>query len=434
MTLSTSRNDMLLDISLAIGVSLNLHQMLETSLPAFLNALDCSSGSVLFLEDMAEHYMPFEPVCAIPQSIFANEVCQAALLYLQPFVQQERLSELMASLPVDGQSAPRHYFGIFALPAVGVMILTSDHTPFSAEIMGQLQPLVGQLTQAVRRCLQNQALEKKLRLLQERQPAARQAMTRSPGNEAQAGAAALESEKRFRLLTEAAFEAIIITAISHELRTPLASIMGFVETLLSGMPGPLTEVQTRFLQNSYKSSERLLELVEELIAATCVQKGSFSVKWQQTLPDQIVDKIVQKNTPFAGAKGVGPAVDNRSDLNRICLCDPDKIEYVVNQLLKNAIKFTPEGGQVTVSSRTKDDAWYFDVVDTGIGIPEDEFPFLFNRFFRAGNAKAAEIQGAGLGLCLAKAVVEAHNGQIGVESRLNQGTKAWFSIPLIDKI
>lgn len=220
-----------------------------------------------------------------------------------------------------------------------------------------------------------------------------------------------------------------VSTVSHELRTPLASIMGFLETVLGGRPGPLTEVQQRFLQNSYKSSERLLKLIEELLTISRIQQGTLKLDKRSFLPAQAVQNVREMVASLAAAKSIGLEVENEWPSDKKLVGDQDRLEQVITNLVGNAIKFTPEGGRVWLHSDEADGSWQFKVVDTGIGIPEADIPRLFQRFYRASNAAEAQIQGTGLGLYVCQAIVEEHGGQIGLESKLDAGTTAWFTIP-----
>jgi signal transduction histidine kinase len=206
--------------------------------------------------------------------------------------------------------------------------------------------------------------------------------------------------------------------------------MGFLETVLNGRPGPLTEIQQRFLQNSYKSSERLLKLIEELLTISRIQQGSLRLDKHPFSPAEAVQNVREMVQSLVAAKSIGLEVENQGLVEKSLVGDQDRLEQVIINLIGNALKFTPEGGQVGIYSGQVEGCWQFKVVDTGIGIPEAELPHLFQRFYRASNTTAAQIQGTGLGLYVCKAIIEGHGGQIGLESQLNRGTTAWFKVPL----
>jgi PAS domain S-box-containing protein len=232
-----------------------------------------------------------------------------------------------------------------------------------------------------------------------------------------------ESKRLEQMKTE------FIANVSHELRTPLASIMGFIETLLSGRPGPLTDVQERFLQNSFKSSERLRRLVEELLMVSRIQRGILRLERHPFLPVLAIRNVQDMVLPLASARSIALHVHDEWPSEECFIADQDRLEQVMTNLVSNAIKFTPEGGEVWVHSQKQAHDWRFEVRDKGIGIPKEDLPLLFRRFYRASNAVSAQIQGTGLGLYVCKAIIDQHGGQIGVESELNVGTSVWFVVP-----
>jgi signal transduction histidine kinase len=232
-----------------------------------------------------------------------------------------------------------------------------------------------------------------------------------------------ESKRLEQMKTE------FIANVSHELRTPLASIMGFIETLLSGRPGPLTDVQERFLQNSFKSSERLRRLVEELLMVSRIQRGILRLERHPFLPVLAIRNVQDMVLPLASARSIVLHVHDEWPSEERFIADQDRLEQVMTNLVSNAIKFTPEGGEVWVHSQKQANDWRFEVQDQGIGIPKEDLPLLFRRFYRASNAVSAQIQGTGLGLYVCKAIIDQHGGQIGVESELDVGTNVWFVVP-----
>jgi signal transduction histidine kinase len=232
-----------------------------------------------------------------------------------------------------------------------------------------------------------------------------------------------ESKRLEQMKTE------FIANVSHELRTPLASIMGFIETLLNGRPGPLTEVQERFLKNSYKSSERLRSLVEELLLVSRIQRGILRLERHPFLPALAMRNVQDMVSPLASARSISLHVQDEWESEERFIADQDRLEQVMTNLISNAIKFTPDGGQVWVYSQKQDSDWRFEVQDQGIGIPAEDLPHLFRRFYRASNAVSAQIQGTGLGLYVCKAIIDEHGGQIGIESEVGVGTTAYFVVP-----
>jgi len=220
-----------------------------------------------------------------------------------------------------------------------------------------------------------------------------------------------------------------ISTVSHELRTPLASIMGFTELILSGQPGELTPTQREFLDISYQSSQRLLHLVEDLLAVSRIEAGRLQLSFELLRMERLVASIMEAIKPLAGNKGIALSAEAPAQLPSL-EGDRNRLEQVMNNLLSNALKFTPEGGRVAISLAGEDDHIKVGVADTGVGIPPDELARLFQKFSRASNAAARAVEGTGLGLYISRAIVERHGGRIWAESEPGKGSTFWFTLPL----
>ena len=223
-----------------------------------------------------------------------------------------------------------------------------------------------------------------------------------------------------------------VSTVSHELRTPLTSIMGWTETLLTERPGPLNELQQRFLTISYESSQRLSKLIEEILTVSRVQQGTLRLQQEPFFPNQVIEAVMSMLNSLAKTKNIRIDIEDHWPEQIELMGDATRIEQVLTNLVGNAIKFSPDGSSISVLSRHDRGNWTMKIRDNGIGIPKDETERLFERFYRASNAAAAQVQGTGLGLYVCKAIIEGHAGEIGLESVENQGTTAWFSIPVVD--
>ncbi|MBK8047436.1 MAG: PAS domain S-box protein [Anaerolineales bacterium] len=220
-----------------------------------------------------------------------------------------------------------------------------------------------------------------------------------------------------------------VATVSHELRTPLASIMGWTETLLTGHPGPLTEMQQKVLNTVYSSAQRLNRLIEEILTVSRIQRGTLRLKQDHFDPAQLFSQLREPMTQLATRQQVQL---HFSDLwrNEVeCTGDMVLVEQAVANLISNAIKFSAPGQVVEVRSYGVHGGWRVEVEDHGMGIPEADLPDLFQRFTRGSNAKKAHIQGTGLGLYVAKAIIEGHGGEIHLTSQEGFGTTVWFEVP-----
>ncbi|WP_197025425.1 MULTISPECIES: ATP-binding protein [unclassified Nocardioides] len=221
-----------------------------------------------------------------------------------------------------------------------------------------------------------------------------------------------------------------VSSVSHELRTPITSILGYTEMLEEGQYGELAPEQLDAVRRLSANSTRLLSLIDDLLTLSRVQEDGLS------LADRVVDlrKIVA-----AGAAVVAPTLERRElELNVDLpdepvpfLGDRDMLERVVINLVGNAVKFTPAGGRVDVSLLAGPDSAVVEVADTGIGIPPEEQERLFTRFFRSSLAQQQAIPGSGLGLSIARAIVDQHGGTMSVESEPGQGTTFRVRLPLL---
>ncbi|HHY54129.1 MAG TPA: PAS domain-containing protein [Chloroflexi bacterium] len=221
-----------------------------------------------------------------------------------------------------------------------------------------------------------------------------------------------------------------VSTVSHELRTPLASIMGWTETLLTEHPGPLTDLQKRFLNTVYASSVRLDKLIEEILTVSRIQRGTLRLNPTRFNPSQLLANALNDLAPQANARTIRLVVEDHWPADELLDGDVERLEQSMKQLLANAIKFSPQGGEVLVRSERREGAWRFEVEDHGMGVEADEIPLIFQRFYRGKAARKAQVQGAGLGLYVCKAVAEGHGGDVTLTSEPGVKTVAHLHIPL----
>jgi PAS domain S-box-containing protein len=219
-----------------------------------------------------------------------------------------------------------------------------------------------------------------------------------------------------------------VSIVSHELRTPMTSIRGYLDLLLMGAPGPLNEQQVRFMQVARDNTERLQELVSDLLDLSRIESGKIELDMQVvSLPDIIEDVAGSMKNQF-DSKGLTLTLDIAADLPQI-LGDPLRISQIVTNLLSNAFKYTAQGG-VTTRARQVGDFLQVDVADTGVGISPQDQQNLFTRFFRSEDPFVREQSGTGLGLNITQSLIEIHRGTIWVESEPGVGSTFSFTLPL----
>ena len=219
-----------------------------------------------------------------------------------------------------------------------------------------------------------------------------------------------------------------VSSVSHELRTPITSIMGYLELLEDGGFGELTQDQSAAIARIGGNSRRLLLLIDDLLTLSRVQDRGLENQHVELDLRDVVRAAHEVVAPTAERAGVEFGHDVPTNPVPY-VGDVDQLERVLVNLMSNAVKFSPDGGTV----RTRLDAGHREarltVSDTGMGIPEDEQGRLFTRFFRSSSARGRAIQGSGLGLSIAKAIVERHGGTIGVESEPGAGTRFTVRLP-----
>ena len=224
--------------------------------------------------------------------------------------------------------------------------------------------------------------------------------------------------------------------VSHELRTPLASIQGYTETLLDGA---LHEEGTnvRFLNIIRQNAERLTNLASDLLTLSRIEMKTQKFQFASYYVNDLLNDCVDSIRPMAGKKHLTLKVVPAPGGTEV-FCDSKAVHQLLGNLLDNAIKYTPEHDMIVVSAsaprRDADGVEFveFAVQDTGIGIPPEELPRLFERFYRVDKARSRELGGTGLGLAIVKHLAKSHGGDVGVTSEVGKGAKFYFTLPVQD--
>jgi PAS domain S-box-containing protein len=217
--------------------------------------------------------------------------------------------------------------------------------------------------------------------------------------------------------------------VSHELRTPLSSIKGYVELLLQEEGGAETNARARqFLGTIDRSAHRLERLVGDLLFAAQVQAGEFALDIEELDLSELLTRCVEGARPWAEDRALDLTLVSEPGC-RIA-GDPDRLSQLIDNVVSNALKYTPDGGRVEVSLRRGSGAALIKVKDTGIGISPADQTKIYDRFFRASSATAQSVPGAGLGLSIGRAIAEAHRGRIEIESEEGVGSTVQVVLPL----
>ncbi len=233
--------------------------------------------------------------------------------------------------------------------------------------------------------------------------------------------------ERVRQASEA--KSAFISEISHELRNPLASIKGYTDLILEGKAGPLSERQEEFLMKVRSNAERMQKLLEDLSHLSKIEAGQIPLNIAPVQVKEAVEEVVSMYWEKAEENGLSLQVEIEEDLPPL---KADKLRFaqILSNLLENACSYTPHGGKVKVKACRKDKFIKIEVADTGIGIPFEEQPKVFQRFFRGSHPMVRGKQGTGLGLHITKKLVEMQGGEISFRSVPNQGTTFIFTLPV----
>ena len=220
-----------------------------------------------------------------------------------------------------------------------------------------------------------------------------------------------------------------VSTVSHELRTPLTSIKGYVDLILDGDAGEINEIQEEFLGIVKENSDRLVDMINDMLDISRIESGRIRLKVE---PVNIADSIEGAVDSFrAVLNQTGRTVKTRipEDLPLVAV-DRDRVGQVLINFISNALKYSPEGGDVTVAAKHTDGYVQVSVADKGMGISREDQKKLFTKFYRVDSAMTREIGGTGLGLSIAKSIIELLGGKVSVRSKIGEGSTFSFTVPV----
>jgi signal transduction histidine kinase len=217
----------------------------------------------------------------------------------------------------------------------------------------------------------------------------------------------------------------MLALVSHDLRSPLNTITMGASALLEESTERRAS-HAKYLQLIKRAAEQANVMIKNLLDVSGIESGNFSVDPTPLAVSDILKQVRDQFLPIVTEASIALKYELSSDVNLV-LADATELQRVFSNLVGNAIKFTPEGGVITLRAERAADEVRFSVVDTGVGIPREHIPLLFDRYWQA---KRGDRRGAGLGLSIAKGIVEAHNGSIWVESETGKGATFGFSLPI----
>lgn len=224
-------------------------------------------------------------------------------------------------------------------------------------------------------------------------------------------------------------KAEFVSVASHEIKTPLSVIRGYVTLLADGIYGEVNEAQKKTLEAVSAQTDRLTRLVHRLLDVSRFEAGGARLELREVELRPFFDELTEDFRVLAVQNGIHFPVRLGHDLPRTLVCDEDRLNEVLGNLLSNAFKFTPKGGTIRVDAARCDGGVQVEVEDTGVGIPPDKLPHIFEKFYQVENEAQPRSVGSGLGLAIAREIVEAHGGTIGAESRVGRGTRFRVYLP-----
>ncbi len=222
----------------------------------------------------------------------------------------------------------------------------------------------------------------------------------------------------------------VISVASHELKTPINVIVGYLQLLQDSVYGELTAKQREVTRTLETQARALGRLVKQLLDVTRFQAGGGQIEARSMNPRQFLDELENAFHVLAVQRGVRFIVTRHDGLPEQVVWDHDRMSEVLGNLLSNAFKFTPRGGEVELSAEPADGGVVIHVRDTGAGIPPEQLPHIFEKFYQADNQRSASHEGSGLGLSIAREIVRAHGGELSVESTVGVGTTFTIVMPL----
>jgi signal transduction histidine kinase/DNA-binding response OmpR family regulator len=220
-----------------------------------------------------------------------------------------------------------------------------------------------------------------------------------------------------------------VSTVSHELRTPLTSIKGYVDLILDGDAGEINEIQREFLGIVKENSDRLVELINEMLDISRIESGRVHLRVEPMSVYDAVEGAVDTFRAVMSQTGRSVNVHLPAQLPPVA-SDRDRVGQVLINLVSNALKYSPGGGEVDVSAHHTGGFVTISVTDHGLGISAEDRKRLFTKFFRVDSQMTREIGGTGLGLSICKTIIELLGGEIGVKSRLGHGSTFWFTLPV----
>ena len=219
-----------------------------------------------------------------------------------------------------------------------------------------------------------------------------------------------------------------VSLASHQLRTPLTSVSWYTEMLLSGDAGIFNEKQKEYLSEIYTGNRRMIDLVDDILNTSRIDMGTLLVNLKIVSLSKIAESVLTELAPLLLEKKLVIKKGFEAKLPKI-KADPELIRIVFQNIISNALKYTPAGGSIAIGMKRQNSHVLIEISDSGYGIPEKQKSRIFTKMFRADNIRSKDTDGTGLGLYIVRAIVKQHGGRVWFESEENKGTKFYVSLP-----
>lgn len=392
--------EILYEISLSLGTSLNLNEMFREAVSTMMRSLNCSGAQILQAvnkdenTDGEEGGLEWLPVCTLPRTLKRNKAYASFLAMTGlPALLAER-DDWEKTLPSTYEKNGKHYM-LFNLPDFGVLALELPRKPLSYNLRRSLQVLMNKLANAAKACLYEEELERQVKASQ----------------------AANIAKSQF------------LANMSHELRTPLNGVIGFTEMLNRT---ELTSIQKEYVESAKLSGQNLLRIINDILDLSKIEAGMLSLEMIKTDVVELLENSVEMLKYQADMKNLELLLHIDPAMPRLAVTDPIRLKQILANLLGNAVKFTRQGEvelKVTYKPEEKGRGKLtFFVRDTGIGITEEEMSKLFKAFSQADTSTTRRFGGTGLGLIISELIAKELGTRIEVKSKPGEGSTFQFEI------